>query len=48
MMKKPKIDWSLLTEIAGVGLATYGLYLISMPIAFIALGAFLVYINEKE
>jgi uncharacterized membrane protein YpjA len=47
-MKRPKIDWSLLTEIAGVGLATYGLYLISMPIAFIALGAFLVYINEKE
>ena len=47
-MKKPKIDWSLLTEIAGVGLATYGLYLISVPLAFIALGAFLVYINEKE
>lgn len=47
-MKKPKIDWSLITEIAGVGLATYGLYLISMPIAFIALGTFLVYITEKE
>ena len=47
-MKKPKLDWSLITEIAGVGLATYGLYLISMPIAFIALGTFLVYINEKE
>jgi uncharacterized membrane protein YpjA len=47
-MKKLRIDWSLLTEIAGVGLATYGLYLISMPIAFIALGSFLVYINEKE
>jgi len=47
-MKKLRIDWSLLTEIAGVGLATYGLYLISVPLAFIALGAFLVYINEKE
>ncbi len=47
-MKKLRIDWSLLTEIAGVGLATYGLYLISMPIAFIALGSFLIYINEKE
>ncbi len=47
-MKKFKIDWSLLTEIAGVGLATYGLFLISMPLAFIALGTFLVYINEKE
>jgi len=47
-MKKPKLDWSLITEIAGVGLATYGLYLISVPLAFIALGAFLVYINEKE
>lgn len=47
-MKKFRPDWSLLTEIAGVGLATYGLYLISMPIAFIALGVFLVYITEKE
>lgn len=48
MMKKLKIDWPLITEIAGIGLATYGIYLISMPVAFIALGTFLIYTVEKE
>jgi hypothetical protein len=47
-LKKPIIDWSLTTEIVGVSLATYGLFLIFPPISFIALGAFLVYISEKE
>jgi hypothetical protein len=47
-IKKPKIDWSLLTEIVGVSLTTYGLFLIFPPISFIALGAFLVYVTEKE
>jgi len=47
-MKKLKIDWPLITEIAGIGLATYGIYLISMPVAFIALGTFLIYTVEKE
>ena len=44
----PKVDLSLLTEIIGVSLATYGLFLIFPPISFIALGAFLIYITEKE
>jgi hypothetical protein len=47
-IKKPKIDWTLLTEIVGVSLTTYGLFLIFPPISFIALGAFLVYVTEKE
>jgi len=46
--KLPKVDLSLLTEIVGVSLATYGLFLIFPPISFIALGAFLIYITEKE
>jgi hypothetical protein len=47
-MKKLKIDWSVITEITGVGLATSGLFLIFPPVSFIALGLFLVYITEKE
>lgn len=47
-IKLPKADWSLTTEVIGVSLTTYGLFLIFPPIAFIALGAFLVYITEKE
>jgi hypothetical protein len=46
--KLPKADWSLTTEVIGVSLASYGLFLVFPPIAFIALGAFLVYITEKE
>ncbi len=47
-MKKPKIDWSVLTEIAGVGLATYGIYLVDNAAVFIGLGVFLVWLVEKE
>jgi len=47
-LKKKDIDWSLSTEVIGVSLAAYGLFLIFPPISFIALGAFLVYITEKE
>jgi len=47
-IKKPKIDWTLLTEVVGVSLTTYGLFLIFPPMSFIALGAFLVYVTEKE
>ena len=46
--KLPKVDLSLLTEVVGVSLATYGFFLIFPPISFIALGAFLIYITEKE
>lgn len=49
MKKKwPKINWPIVTEIIGVSLASYGLFLILPAIAFIALGSFLVYITEKE
>ena len=47
-MKKPKIDWSLITEITGVSLATYGIYLLNQSAAFIVLGVFLVWLTEKE
>lgn len=46
-LKKPKIDWSVTTEIIGVGLTTYGLFLIFPPVSFIALGSFLVWVTEK-
>jgi hypothetical protein len=47
-LKKPEIDWSLTTEVVGVTLATYGLFLIFPPISFIALGGFLIWVTEKE
>ena len=47
-MKKPKIYWSIITEITGVGLATYGIYLVDKAAAFIGLGVFLVWLTEKE
>ena len=46
--KKPKIDWSLTTEVLGVTLTTYGLFLIFPTISFIALGGFLIWVTEKE
>jgi len=46
--KKPNIDWSLTTEVIGVGLAAYGLFLIFPPVSFIALGGFLIWATEKE
>lgn len=46
--KKPEIDWSLTTEVIGVSLTTYGLFLIFPPISFIALGGFLIWVTEKE
>ena len=47
-IKTPDMDWSLTTEVLGVGLASYGLFLIFPPISFIALGAFLIWVTEKE
>ena len=46
--KWAKINWPITTEIVGVSLASYGLFLIFPPVAFIALGSFLVYITEKN
>ena len=47
-IKWPKIDWSVITEIVGVSIATYGVYLINTSAALIGLGAFLVWLVEKE
>ena len=47
-LKKPNIDYSLVMEIIGVGLAGYGLYLIAPALSFIAIGSFLIWITEKE
>jgi len=47
-LKKKDIDWSLSTEVIGVSLASYGLFLIFPPISFIALGGFLIWVTEKE
>ena len=46
-MKKLKIDWPVITEVTGVGLATYGLFLIFPPLAFITLGSFLIWAVER-
>lgn len=42
-----RIDWTIVTEVLGVGLVTTGLAMISMPLALIALGGFLVWATEK-
>ena len=42
-----RFDAGLALEIAGVTLVTVGLGLFSLPIAFIALGSFLVWVTEK-
>jgi hypothetical protein len=47
-IKWPKINWPIATEIVGVSLVSYGLFLILPALAFIVLGSFLVYITEKE
>jgi len=47
-IKWPKIDWSLITEITGVALSAYGLFLIFPPISFIALGGFLIWATERQ
>lgn len=47
-MKKIKVDMSIVTEIVGIGLAGYGLYLVMPALSFIAVGAFLIWLTEKE
>lgn len=44
-MKKP--DLSLVVEIFGVALVTFGIAAFSVPLAAIALGSFLVWATEK-
>jgi hypothetical protein len=43
-----KIDWPVVAEIIGVGLFAVGVAMIFIPAAFIALGAFLIWITEKN
>jgi hypothetical protein len=47
-LKKPNIDMSLVTEIVGVALAGYGLFLILPALSFISVGVFLIWLTEKE
>lgn len=42
-----KLNPTLLVEVVGVACVTTGLALISIPVALIALGSFLVWITEK-
>lgn len=42
-----KINPTLLVEVAGVACVTTGLAILSVPIALIVLGSFLVWITEK-
>jgi len=42
-----KIDFSLLTELVGVSLVAIGLGMIFVPLSFIVVGGFLVWITEK-
>jgi hypothetical protein len=42
-----KIDLSVVVEIVGVSLAATGLAMISVPVALIVSGVFLVWITEK-
>ena len=42
-----KIDFSIVVEVVGVSLATAGLAMISVPLALVASGVFLVWLTEK-
>jgi hypothetical protein len=42
-----KLNPTLLVEVAGVACVTTGLALISVPVALIVVGSFLVWITEK-
>lgn len=42
-----KIDWAIVAEVFGVALFTVGVAMISVPLAFIAVGGFLIWATEK-
>jgi hypothetical protein len=42
-----KIDVSIIVEVVGVSLATTGLAMVSVPLALIVAGVFLVWVTEK-
>ena len=45
--KLPKMDYSIITEVVGLSLVTYGVFLLFPPLAFITLGSFLIWAVEK-
>jgi hypothetical protein len=42
-----KIDWAIAAEVFGVALFTIGVAMISLPLALMAIGGFLVWATEK-
>jgi hypothetical protein len=42
-----KIDVSIVVEVIGVSLATTGLAMVSVPLALVVAGVFLVWVTEK-
>lgn len=44
---KTKLNWSLVIEVSGLAAATCGLAMLSVPVALVALGSFLVWSCEK-
>jgi hypothetical protein len=46
-MKLNKIDFSLIVEVVGISLVTSGLAMFSLPLSFVVLGSFLVWVTEK-
>ena len=45
--KMKKVNPTLLVEVVGVACVTTGLVILSVPVALIVLGSFLVWITEK-
>ena len=42
-----KLDFALITELAGVTLVAIGVGMFSVPLAFVTLGGFLIWATEK-
>lgn len=42
-----KFDWAIAAEVLGVALFTIGVAMISLPLALMAVGGFLVWATEK-
>lgn len=42
-----KFDWAIAAEVVGVALFTVGVAMISLPLALMAVGGFLVWATEK-
>lgn len=42
-----KIDFALITELAGITLVAIGVGMFSVPLAFVTVGGFLIWATEK-